>query len=201
MVGFARFRGTRPALPPPLVHAPGPWLLIGAQYTDSPVGPYLELAIGAPARLGMRPGWCITTMIVDSPASRVGGRLNWGYPKELGTLLWDRDGDAVELRWVERGLALRGVPRRLGVPAIVPLRTLQHRSDGPVVVPSTIRGRARYARVELEVPADDPLAGLAGPHPGVGVQGMRFVVRPARSPVGLTATLRAPLRAPQVAVP
>src|SRR5215210_5409004 len=43
-------------LPWGLESLPGPCLVAGLCYSDSPVGPYLELAVGQPARLGMRPG-------------------------------------------------------------------------------------------------------------------------------------------------
>jgi hypothetical protein len=184
---------------PPGVHRLpfGPTLIVAVRYSGSPVGPYLELAIGEPARLGARPGWCFTTMVVDSPASRLGGRANWGFPKEVGSLVWSEDGDERSLRWVERGVTVRGVPGRFALPALVPVRALQRRADGPVVVPGRLRGRAHLARVSVEVgAADDPLAPLVGEHRGVHVTSMRFVVRPARSPVGFTSSLRAPLRAP-----
>ena len=139
-------------------------LVVAVRYTGSPVGPYLELAVGEPARLGTRLGWCMTTMVVDDAASRVAGRAAWGFPKELGTLVWDRDGEVRSLRWVERGVEVRGVPARWRLPVLVPVRALQRRTDGPVIVPGRLRGVARPARVEVEVGgADDPLAPLAGP--------------------------------------
>lgn len=188
-------RGGRATGPMPhgLRRVPGPTLIAAVRYTGSPVGPYLALAIGEPARLGPRVGWCITTMVVDSAASRLGGRASWGFPKELGTLSWDRDGDERVLRWAERQVAVRGVPGRLRLPALVPVRALQRRGDGPVVVPGRLRGVARLARVTVEAPTDDPLAPLAGHHRGVTVDGLCFVVRPARHPFGLTSSLRAPL--------
>jgi hypothetical protein len=193
---------TRPLghLPGPLRRVPGPSLIVAVRYAGSPVGPYLELAIGEPARLGLRIGWCITTMVVDSAASRVGGRASWGFPKELGTLVWDRNGSERELRWVERGVAVRGVPGRLRLPALVPVRALQRRTDGPVVVPGRLRGIARPARVTVTAPTGDPLAPIDGVHRGVTVDGMRFVVRPARHPFGFTSSLRAPLVAPEPAL-
>jgi len=187
-------------LPDGLRRLPGPGLAIAAKYDDSPVGPYLELAIGAPARLGVRAGVCITTMVVDSPASRIGGRLNWGFPKEVGTLRWSADGEERVLRWKERDIVLRAVPAGPAVPMVLPLVALQRRSDGPVVVRGRIRGLARLARVEVSVPPDDPWAGSAGVGRGTLVAGLRMVVSPARHPKGLTATLRAPLRAPEPAL-
>jgi hypothetical protein len=85
-------------------------MIAGAHYTDSPVGPYLELCIAEPARLGARPGFCLTTAAVNVADARVGGVLNWGFPKELATLRWSQDGDHRSLWWEERGIGLRGQP-------------------------------------------------------------------------------------------
>jgi hypothetical protein len=193
-------RASTASLPDGLERLPGPTLVVAVSYTGSPVGPYLELAVGEPARLGLRPGWCITTMVVDSPESRYGGRLNWGYPKELGSLTWHVDGDQRELRWAERDLTVRGTCTRVRMPFLAPVQSLQRRADGPVLVPGRLRGRACLTSVEVEVPPGDDLAALAGRHPGVHVAGMRFRVRPARRPSGFVSSLRAPLRAPEPAV-
>ena len=187
-------------LPDGLRRIPGPFQLIGARYEDSPVGPYRELAVGEPARLGARLGVCITTMAVTSVDSRLGGRVNWGFPKELGTLVWLDEGDDRILRWEERGIVVRAVPVGPPLPVLLPLRALQRRADGLVSVRGHARGRGRMARVEVTTPDDDPLAGLSGRHRGLLVSGMRLVVNPARRPVGLSATLTAPLRAPEPAL-
>ncbi|MCU1375344.1 MAG: hypothetical protein JWO68_2630 [Actinomycetia bacterium] len=187
-------------LPAGMAKLPGPALVIANRYTDSPVGPYLELALGCPARLGARPGWCFTTVVVDHADARMGGRLNWGFPKELGKLLWRHDGDERELRWVDRDICVRGTPTKFVLPLLVPMRALQRRADGPVVVPARLRGKGRIASVNVYVPQDDPLVALAGTHRGVHVAGMRFTVRPARHPVGFASTLLAPLRAPEPAL-
>jgi len=178
----------------------GPAVVVAAHYQESPVGPYSEMIVAEPARLGLRPGLCVTTIVVDVPAARVGGRLNWGFPKELGTLVWDRDGDERELRWVDRGMVVRG--RRSGpvVPLYIPFRNVQRRGDGPVVVPASVRGRGHFARVEVELGDNDPLVWLAGTHRGLVVDGLHFTLDPARLPAGLTSTLRAPLTAPEPAM-
>lgn len=200
LVGLVRVDAPLSNLPHGLGRVPGPVLVAAVCYTGSPVGPYLELAIGEPARLGARIGWCITTMVVDSPESRLGGRLNWGYPKQLGTLVWERDGAYRELRWPERGIVVRGWGRGPALPGLVPIRTLQRRGDGPVVVPGRLRGRARPARIEFEAPDGDELASLVGNRLGLHVASMQFRMRPARHPVGLASTFRAPLRAPEPAL-
>jgi hypothetical protein len=143
---------------------------------------------------------CITTMVVDSADSRMGGRINWGFPKELGTLQWEAEGESRSLAWEERKVRVRAVPLGPAVPVIMPMRALQRRGDGMVVVPGRMWGRARLSRVEVEVVDGDPLAGLTGRHPGLLVSGLHLVVDPARRPAGLTATLLAPLRAPEPAL-
>lgn len=200
LVSLARGGEHSGLLPWGLQAVPGPTLIVATCFSESPVGPYLELAIAEPARLGMRLGWCITTMVVDSADARRGGRLNWGFPKEIGTLTWRRDGARRELRWAEREVVVAGRPAGPPLPGLAPVRMLQHRSDGPVVVPGWLRGRVRLAAVSLTVPDGDPLVHLAGRHVGAHVAGMRLRVRPARHPFGLASTLRAPLRAPEPAL-
>lgn len=197
---WARGPDDRPDLPGDLHRLPGPCALTAARYQDSPVGPYLELAVSEPARLGARPGMCITTMVVDSVESRLGGRVNWGFPKELGRLRWEEAGEERCLTWEDRKISARAVPSGPAVPLWLPFRALQRRGDGMVVIPGHLRGRARHAVVEIEALDDDPLAGLAGRHHGVLVSGAHLVVDPARRPWGLLATLRAPLTAPEPAL-
>lgn len=187
-------------VPEGLRRVPGPCSITAARYDDSPVGPYRELAVGQPALLGARLGLCITTMVVTSVDSRLAGRVNWGFPKEMGTLVWLDEGDDRVLRWEERDIVLRASPVGPPLPVLLPLRALQRRADGLVSIRGHTRGRGRVARVEVEVPADDPLASLAGRHRGLLIAGMRLVMSPARRPVGLTTTLRAPLRAPEPAL-
>ena len=200
VVALASCRQPLGAMPPGVSRLPGPVLLVGVRYGGSPIGPFIELGIGEPARLGARLGWCFTTMVVDCAAARADGRANWGFPRELGTLSWDRDGEVRELRWAERQLALLGEPTSFRFPALVPVRALQRRSDGPVVVPGRLRGLCHFARVTVEVPDDDVLAPLAGRHHGCTVDSLRFIVRPARHPFGFTSSLRAPLHAPEPAL-
>src|SRR5919202_1246689 len=176
LVGLARHRGPRAALPEGLQAIPGPCLVMANRFTDSPVGPYLELVVAEPARLGARPGICVVTMVVDSPDSRIGGRINWGFPKELGTLRWSAEGDRRELRWEERGIVVSASPIGPAMPMLVPFPALQRRSDGPVFIPCRMRGRARLAKLQVEAPPGDPLAGVAGSHPGAAISGVHLVV-------------------------
>ena len=144
-------------------------MIAAARYETSPVGPYLELAVAEPVRLGARLGTCVTTIVVDSAASQDVGRARWGLPKQLGTLHWSFEGDSVALTWEERGVVVIGHPAGPRFPALVPFRSLQDRSDGPVRFGGLMRGRGRLSRVDVEVPPGDPLAPLAGRHSGLRV--------------------------------
>lgn len=201
VVGFVWRRRARSGLAEGIEPLPGPVLLVAVSYDQSPVGPYLELAVAEPARLGLHPGLCVTTMVVNVPASRVAGICNWGFPKELGTLSRTSDGTSSVLTWEEGGLSVTArTSTERSLPVSVPVRALQRRSDGPVVVPARLRGRARPAMVTVVATATEGRgAALAGRHRGVVVEGMRFVVDPARHPSGIAAPLRAPLGAPEAA--
>ncbi len=161
--------GTGAVLPPGVHAVPGPRLVLGARYDQSPVGPYLELAVCVPARIGARVGLCVTTMVVNTVDARRGGRVNWGLPKELGTLDWSEDGETRILHWAERDLTLRGSPIGPPMPTFVPFRLLQRAADEPVTATARLKGRGRLARVVVEVAADDPLAWAGGTHAGTVV--------------------------------
>jgi hypothetical protein len=179
---------------------PGPSLVIAERITDSPVGPHAGLLVAEPARIGLRPGFCVTTAVTTCADGRVASHLNWGVPSELGTLRWSSNGDERELSWEERGIVIRGSAGRLGLPFLVPFRALQRRADGPVLVPGRLRAWVRLAKIDVEVPDDDPMVELAGRHPGAVLAAPRLVVQPARHPFGLFSSLRAPLRAAEPAL-
>lgn len=199
LVALVRRPVAGPRLPVGLAPLPGPAVLVATCFGASPVGPYLELIVAVPARLGPWVGWCATTAVVDGPAARDAGRVNWGFPKQVGSLVWQVDGQERCLRWVERGIEVRGRGVGLALPGLVPLRVLQRRGDGPVGVGAHAVGRARPARVHVEVPEGDALARLRGAHAGLHVAGLHLRIRPARRPAGVTART-APLRAPEPAL-
>lgn len=196
IVGTAPLRGARSWLPGELVAMPGPALVLATRFTESPVGPYLRLAIAEPARLGMRPGWTLTTVVVDNPQARVGEQLNWGIPAELGTLRWLQHEEERQLSWEECDITVRVAPRGPTVPVLVPLRSLQDRSDGPVIVPGRLGGMARFGPVMVTAGPGEEWAWAEGRHRGFLVTGLQQTMREARRPAGLRATLLAPQRAP-----
>ena len=175
------------------------------RYDDSPVGPYVELSVLVPARLGLRPGMCTVAMVVTSAEARLECRRNWGLPAEVGALRWSA-GAAAEsgatgsgsgvgagvrtLSWDERGLLFTGRPFGPSVLApIVPVRSVAWRPTGAVVLGRRLRARVRAARCRIEVAAGDDLAWLAGSHPGVALTGARIVASAARRPAGLLSSV------------
>src|SRR4051812_17954468 len=99
VVAAVRRPRTGSSLPAGVWRLPGPAVVAAGRYTDSPVGPFLELAVAEPARLRLRPGFCLTTSVVSASPARVGGRLGWGFPRELGRLSWSIDGADSMLTW------------------------------------------------------------------------------------------------------
>lgn len=183
-------------LPTGLSPLPGPAAVIAARYDHSPVGPYLELSLAEPARLGMRAGMCVTSMAVTSELARAACREHWNFPAELAAMRWAAEDEERSLVWEDRGIAVRGRPRGPWLPGVVPLRTLQGGAAGPVVVPRRLGSRLRLAEVDVDVPDGDGLASVRGSHPGAITTGLRMVSRPARRPAGMLSSI--PLRMPHV---
>ncbi|MGQ7296546.1 acetoacetate decarboxylase family protein [Quadrisphaera sp. KR29] len=155
---------------PALVRAPG--LRAGAfavvDYSDTPVGAYRE-ALAAVA-LGPRSGW-VPWMVVDSAASRAGGREHWGLPKELAlvdTVLGPTGevasaqvlAEGVEVAVLARVAPGRGLPVDVGAVLRQPRR-------GPAPVRFT--GRVRPAVVVLE--GSPPQGVRPGRRPGLALEG------------------------------
>ncbi len=176
-------------LPAALSPLPGPLAVIGTRYDDSPVGPYLELSVAEPARLGLRTGLCVTTMAVTSAPARSACRQRWDLPAEVAAMRWSANGEERSLIWEDRGIVLSARPWGPWMPAVVPLRSLQSGATGPVVVPRRLGSRLRLARVEVDVPAGDRLFALSGSHPGAITAGARMVSRPARRPAGMLSSI------------
>lgn len=175
-------------------------LVVGARITDGPIGAFHLLAVLVPAHLGLRIGLTALAVVVDTPAARVGVREHWGLPAELGSLRWDDDADRRRLIWREaQTTVVVESAGSKGRSVAGPLRLLQRRTDGLVVIGGSLRGRVRRADVDV-VAADGPFAPLAGAHRGVWIGGLETVVARARRPVALAFSQRAPGTAPEPAL-
>jgi hypothetical protein len=169
-------------------------VVVAERYDTSPVGPHLALGVAKVSRVGLRVGLTFTRMVVNNHDRLAAGRRNWGMPGELGTLSWGAVADEWVLVWHERNLEVRGEARGRGSRLWMPGRLLQHRADGAVVVPTRLRGRARFATVRVAVPdaGDDEWARVDGEHRGVMVSGAAFELRVARRPAGRVWSALAP---------
>lgn len=191
--------GDAAVLPPGLRRLPGPAVMWAGHWAQTPVGPFSELAVAVPARLGLRPGLCITMSVVNNADARLAGRLGWGMPRQLGSLRWLAIGTQRTLGWSEREVEVRAEIRPGAGPFTKALRGLQGRSDGPVIVPARLSGWIRRARVRVEVPPGDELEPLAGSRRGWVISGRALVLEPSRRPTGLLKTFLAPSAAPEPA--
>ena len=185
IVALMSRRGWRWDLPDGVARAPGPLLVSATRFSGSPHGPFLELAVAEPARLGARFGWCRTLVVVDRPdVQRESTR--WGLPAMLGRLEWSADDEIRKLSWLDRDLQVTGRVRRLALPWAISQRSLQRRGGDNVVVPSRSRGLAHTCLVRIDVVGDDA---AAPPR------------RSARRSAGRGAVRRAPRRGAHRAAP
>jgi hypothetical protein len=194
------FGGDAGTLPAGLQRLPGPAVVWAGHWAQTPVGPFSELAVAVPARMGLRPGLCITLSVVNNADARMAGRLGWGMPRQLGSLRWLAIGPQRTLAWAEREVEVRAEVRPGAGPFTKAWRGLQHRSDGLVIVPTRLSGWIRRARVTIDVPAGDGLEPISGARKGWVVNGRSLVLEPSRRPTGWLRTLVAPRVEPE-AVP
>ncbi len=131
---------------PPQVRAGWP-VTVGAllDYLDSPVGPYREV-LACPVLL--RGAGLVHTTVpfiaVDSLPSIAGGRVHWGLPKTLAAFA----GTTTDSRVSGDGWSLEATTRPFG-PALPVRARFSTTQDGRSSARSTVRGRARAARVSV----------------------------------------------------
>lgn len=133
---------------------PAPWQLRGdaialfagpmtlrllVHYSDSPVGPYEEHAL---ATINLR-GPHVFQMSVSSEESRLSGRLNWGFPKEIEALKWQQNGNRVLFEREGMRFRVRGVGPSF--PLVLKFWTAQRNGGRWVKVPGKLRSRAQLA--------------------------------------------------------
>jgi len=72
--------------------------LVWMDYRQSPVGPYREILF-IPGRFAFngRRDWSISRIYVETLASVIGGRANWGIPKDLATFTTEQRPDGTEI--------------------------------------------------------------------------------------------------------
>lgn len=201
IVAFARRRkGVLPPLPYGLHRIPGPVVILVENFIDSPVGPYVSLSIGEPVRLGLRPGFYFSTSVLSSTNARRIGRLRWGFPHELGSLVWSTDANVRSVIWDERQMEVRASVASRPMPILLPLRVIQRRGDGAVVIPTRLKALAYRSRVEVALKAGDPLFSIGGVHRGFVLSGMLIRRNAARRALGWISTLRAPVHSAEPGV-
>lgn len=181
------------ALPPALRGAHRGLVVVGGvvRYTDTPVGPYDEVFGIVGSRTGRR-GWgSVCFMSVDSPASLVGGRANWGMPKTLGAFTGEvGSGSTVVARGADATDWSVSVTPHVRGPRL-PARsraTTRQELDGGRVAHSRLSASAkvRPALVDVEVASAGDLADWLRPgrHLGAVVERSSFTLAPPTFPAG-----------------
>ncbi len=181
------------ALPPALRSEHRGLVVVGGvvRYSDTPVGPYDEVFGLVGSRSG-RHGWgSVCFMSVDSPASLVGGRANWGMPKTLGAFTGEvRSGATVVARGAdETDWSVSATPRVRGprLPARSRATTRQE-LDGGRIGHSRLSASARVrpASVDVEVRSSGDLATWLRPgrHLGAVVERSTFTLAAPTYPAG-----------------
>ncbi len=108
-------------------------------YDHSPVGPYNELALAVLTRRGPS----VVQMPVTSPASMIGGRRIWGFPKTLAELNWQRNGERITFTAGKRQWRARAVGPQ--IPLRLRASSTQQLNGEWVRVPLELKGCARLA--------------------------------------------------------
>lgn len=161
--------------------------LAAFHHLRSPAGPSVELVAG---ELGLpfsrRRGLTQTTLAAS------GGLVRPGQPRVA--LKWWAQGPEREVIWEERQLRIRAHVTWAGLPVRAPSRLLHPGWPADADQrPPRLPVRLHRARVEIEVPRDDPLLGwLGGRCPGLLISttarvphttpSWAFLPRPAQSP-------------------
>ncbi len=134
-------------------------------YASSDVGPYKEL-LCAPRRFRFadrRTHWSISTIFVDSEASVVNGRRNWGIPKELATFSLEGDEETEHIKVSKDGSTVAELTFSSGWPKLHfstlmlprPWYRFGQEMDGETFVfAPRARGRVKRGRL-VEAQVDD----------------------------------------------
>ncbi|MFD7010922.1 MULTISPECIES: hypothetical protein [Rhodococcus] len=160
-------------------------LAMMVDYLDSPVGPYREIlaspVLRAPGRrIGLLPRMAVPFIAVDSEPSVHGGRVHWSLPKVPAEFGGDVHGDfeASSDTW---RVVTSTRPRGPRLPIAGALGFAQPGDHGLVTASARLRGRFRYARVD--VTAEGPTLGdwlTPGTHHGIVITDGRMTTGPAQ---------------------
>lgn len=154
-------------------------------YEESPLGPYRELLF-IPGKFRTPQGrrYSITRIVVDSEASTVSGRANWGIPKFTNAFEVEKDGNTERIRVLDGqgepgfDITLRAGGLRFPVTtALIPLHLYQILEGKSYLTTPKGSGSGQLAKVlDMRVnPAFFPDVSLVRPLLVVKVSGFRMV--------------------------
>ena len=156
---------------------PRPLLLAALHRVGVPAGPVVEIAVAhLVAGRGHVPTLTRVPLAVAAAAPELADPA-----AEPATLKWFTEGRRREVNWEERGIRLRAEVGRNDVPGSIPARLL---ASGALAAAGRIPGRLAGAHIDVDVPAGDPLAFLAGRRLGFLFSTTRAAGEPLRLRLG-----------------
>ncbi|MGQ9908322.1 MAG: acetoacetate decarboxylase family protein [Candidatus Flexifilum sp.] len=164
----------------------GPGSLTWMDYRESPVGPYREiLFVPGQFAIAGRRSFSISRIYVETLASVIGGRANWGIPKDLAEFNSDRRADGTEIlsahsdgRTIARLIVHPLGPQIPLDTAFMPLPMMQYMDGKFFHTPLTLRGRVQFLDVvHIETdPTGSELPPLTGVRPLLALKLNDFAV-------------------------
>ena len=134
---------------------------------------YDELAIGTPARRGLRVGLWMHGLWVSDPASVRGGRDIWGLPKRLATFSWDAHGVRVADEAGPVAAFSVCLPGPCPIPFLVPVPFWGGGPDGLRFTVAALAGRAGRGHLRIREGAVQ-LPGALSEQPMVSLAAVPF---------------------------
>ena len=180
------------ALPDGIDTAPGPTAVAAVRYTDSPVGPFLQLMVLVPARLGAHFGWSAVRGRGRQARRRRRPQPSSGIPASQGELRWFARDGVRQLLWEDRDLSVKARGAASACPWSMPHRQCRPAPTDRWSCPDRRWGLFRPGPRHHRGQPARRLDRLIGRHLGATVDGVHRTGRPARTPVGLLAPLRGP---------
>lgn len=177
-------RAARRALQPGLAGMPLSVVGMLVSYESTPVGRYKEVMGAVGVRRGATPAGHVPFIAVDSPASVVGGRMNWSLPKTLaefsGDPVLDRAMTGTHPAW-EISATARALGPAFGVRG--KFRLFQVGFDGHEHwARTTARARVRPALVQVLTSGTPAVTDWlrSGRYPGFVVERLEAALTPTR---------------------
>lgn len=168
-------------------------------------GAYHEAGLFVHIKAGRQHGIFCPWMILDDDRAMILGREMLGYPKKLGEIAWDNDGERIITKATRRGTTLIEMDARLGevLPDAPPILGRPHRNITGglgLSLPREVRFTPREHPVEVRR-ADMQLRFSGSVNDPLHEMGLGRVIEARLHRVDLSGGLMPPIRIPRLRTP